>query len=176
MEAVAVEKVCDFDNLERFEKSSTAWIPMVKLSEDRKSLSVCYRHYNPETGRFLSEDSTGIDGFNLYLYAKNNPINYIDFSGDFSINFYCAVLGVGTLIIDLAGEVYAAYTAVQTAQEIAKRYREQASKIEAKLILSVLAQKKRLRYAEGLRSLETLQKRKLRRHKVERLKELPILR
>ena len=37
-------------------------------------------HYNPETGRFLSEDPIGFAGgdMNLYRYVFNNPINYVD--------------------------------------------------------------------------------------------------
>ena len=36
--------------------------------------------YNPETGRFLSEDPIGFDGGdeNLYRYVYNNPINSVD--------------------------------------------------------------------------------------------------
>ena len=39
------------------------------------------RPYNPETGRFLSAEPTGIDGPNLYWYARNNPVNNIDPNG-----------------------------------------------------------------------------------------------
>ena len=38
-------------------------------------------HYNPETGRFINEEPLGIDGPNLYWYALNNPINYVDRNG-----------------------------------------------------------------------------------------------
>ena len=36
--------------------------------------------YNPDTGRFLSEDPTGFYGgdVNLYRYVRDNPTNYID--------------------------------------------------------------------------------------------------
>jgi RHS repeat-associated protein len=40
------------------------------------------RYYSPETGRFLSPDPEGFsEGPNLYLYASNNPITFIDPSG-----------------------------------------------------------------------------------------------
>jgi len=37
------------------------------------------RWYDPEQGRFLTEDPIGFDGgLNLYAYVRNNPISYID--------------------------------------------------------------------------------------------------
>ena len=39
------------------------------------------RHYSPETGTFISSEPTGIDGPNLYWYARNNPVNNIDPNG-----------------------------------------------------------------------------------------------
>jgi len=40
------------------------------------------RYYDPELGRFLSEDPIGIaGGLNLYAYAGNDPINRTDRSG-----------------------------------------------------------------------------------------------
>ena len=44
------------------------------------------RYYNPEFGRFISSDnmiiqSTKLVGNNLYQYAYNNPINYLDSNG-----------------------------------------------------------------------------------------------
>lgn len=41
-----------------------------------------YRYYSPETGRWISPDPLGsIDGPNLYAYARNNPMNYVDYFG-----------------------------------------------------------------------------------------------
>jgi len=41
------------------------------------------RYYDPEIGRFISEDPIGFDGgdVNLYAYVGNNPVNAIDPKG-----------------------------------------------------------------------------------------------
>jgi len=40
------------------------------------------RYYDPDLGRFLSEDPIGISGgLNLYAYAGNDPVNLWDPSG-----------------------------------------------------------------------------------------------
>lgn len=41
-----------------------------------------YRYYSSETGRWISPDPlSSIDGPNLYAYARNNPMNYVDYFG-----------------------------------------------------------------------------------------------
>ena len=43
-----------------------------------------YRYYDPEIGRWISPDPMGtIDGLNLYTFARNNPLKYVD---DFGFN------------------------------------------------------------------------------------------
>ena len=42
------------------------------------------RFYNPVLGRFTQEDTYRGDGLNLYAYCRNNPVYYIDFSGNVS--------------------------------------------------------------------------------------------
>ncbi len=40
------------------------------------------RFYNPVIGRFTQEDTYRGDGLNLYVYCDNNPIYYVDPSGN----------------------------------------------------------------------------------------------
>ncbi len=43
------------------------------------------RYYDPEVGRFISEDPSGFsDGPNLYAYVGNNPVNHVDPLGLYS--------------------------------------------------------------------------------------------
>jgi len=49
------------------------------------------RYYDPETGRFISEDPAGLDaGVNLYAYVVGNPISRADQSG---LHFGLAIIG-----------------------------------------------------------------------------------
>jgi len=43
------------------------------------------RYYDPEVGRFVSEDPIGFEGgdVNLYAYVQNNPVMFVDPSGLF---------------------------------------------------------------------------------------------
>jgi RHS repeat-associated protein len=47
------------------------------------------RYYDPETGRFISEDPIGFDGgdVNLYVYAGNNPVMGVDPLGLSEVQF-----------------------------------------------------------------------------------------
>jgi RHS repeat-associated protein len=45
------------------------------------------RYYDPKAGRFLSEDPIGIaGGIDLYAYARNNPVKFMDPMGLFTYN------------------------------------------------------------------------------------------
>jgi RHS repeat-associated protein len=54
------------------------------------------RHYDPETGRFISEDPLGFEaGINFYAYVLNNPINFNDPDG-LILNY---VIGGGSSVL-----------------------------------------------------------------------------
>ncbi|MCP5052876.1 MAG: RHS repeat-associated core domain-containing protein, partial [bacterium] len=51
------------------------------------------RYYNPVNGRFMNEDPIGLsDGPNMYKFAINNPVNFVDPKG---LNVYTGILKVG---------------------------------------------------------------------------------
>ena len=56
------------------------------------------RYYNPEDGRFVTEDSyrgesSKPDTQNLYVYCANSPVNYVDSSGHVPVRLVNAILG-----------------------------------------------------------------------------------
>lgn len=58
------------------------------------------RYYDSFTGRFLNADDINYIGsnenilsYNLFAYAENNPVNYIDENGNAAINIICAAIG-----------------------------------------------------------------------------------
>ena len=67
------------------------------------------RSFNPETGRFLSEDPIGFDGLdeNLYRYVFSNPVSFVDYNGErFSLPTLFGIFGaffdIPTNEVDLA--------------------------------------------------------------------------
>jgi RHS repeat-associated protein len=59
-----------------------ATLPSIVCGRDKLASSSYYRarYYDPQTGRFISEDPTELDGgdINFYRYASNNSINLVD--------------------------------------------------------------------------------------------------
>ena len=78
------------------------------------------RYYDPETGRFISPDVLSIldetkgqiNGLNLYMYCRNNPIMYIDSNGCFAITLSALLYGIliGAGIGASIGFISAAYS------------------------------------------------------------------
>lgn len=59
------------------------------------------RYYDPQLGRFISEDPLGLAaGLNRYLYAGNNPVNYSDPSGLIKTS---DIIDLTSTLFDLAG-------------------------------------------------------------------------
>ena len=78
------------------------------------------RYYNPNWGRFISADSllnhNSLLGCNMFAYCGNNPVNNVDYNGEFfiSITLICVVAGVaaGATIGGIIGYEYAKNTGV----------------------------------------------------------------
>ena len=66
------------------------------------------RYYDSATGRFINADGyistgTGILGYNMYAYCNNNPVMYVDPSGEFlEITIPCALLLTALLLVTTA--------------------------------------------------------------------------
>ncbi len=43
------------------------------------------RWYDPELGRWLSPEPLGLDGPNLYHFNFNDPIDYVDLTGNYAV-------------------------------------------------------------------------------------------
>ena len=98
------------------------------------------RYYDPNTGRFISADSAlyhSMLGYNMYAYCENNPVNYVDYTGE---NFTSALgwwttvigpasmaeptvfgeilLGAGTIILGTGALLEGAIETIETAKTI----------------------------------------------------------
>ncbi len=64
------------------------------------------RYYNPDTGRFVSQDPLGIggSGINLYQYSGGDPINEIDPSGEIGVSAH-EDEREGEIISEIEGEL-----------------------------------------------------------------------
>ena len=89
MEVVLAVRPYDSRDLEEQEASNDALFPIIKIGIGEGEAFFCYRHDSPETG---------IDGANLYWYARNNPINNIDPNGRQSISPMSLVYFLGRVL------------------------------------------------------------------------------
>lgn len=54
-----------------------------------------FQYYDPDTGRYLTNDPIGLDGgINTYGYAFQNPLRYTDFAGLNPLKIASAICGV----------------------------------------------------------------------------------
>jgi RHS repeat-associated protein len=60
------------------------------------------RWCDPEIGRWISREPTGLDGINLYVFCWNNPVNSLDNDGKF---VWFITIGVGAVIGGAVGGV-----------------------------------------------------------------------
>ena len=81
MIAEATTKLYDYEAVGRLRAGDSLDTSTICIKINTNLQPFSHRYYNPETGRFLSEEPTGIDGPNLYWYTRNNPINYVDPTG-----------------------------------------------------------------------------------------------
>ncbi|NGX48143.1 MAG: hypothetical protein K1000chlam3_01533, partial [Chlamydiae bacterium] len=53
-----------------------------RIDEEVGLICIGHRYYDPETGKWISPDPMGdLDGPNLYVYCRNNPLTYVDYFG-----------------------------------------------------------------------------------------------
>ena len=69
--------------------------------EDTKLYYLNARYYSPEFRRFISPDDTSyldsenVNGLNLYCYCNNDPVNFVNPSGNFFFWILAISIGVG---------------------------------------------------------------------------------
>ncbi len=100
--SLAMQSYVDYDSYGRLQPGSTPvldeplgfagryWLAPLGLYENRR------RFYAPELGRFTQEDPTRFGGFdfNLYRYARNDPLGFRDPTGEVGASQYIKTLKI----------------------------------------------------------------------------------
>ena len=60
------------------------------------------RYYDPTTGRFTQQDSAE-DGYNWYVYGNQNPVVYVDWTGEEPVTITTALVLLGLAIVYVSG-------------------------------------------------------------------------
>ena len=109
------------------------------------------RYYDPENGRFISQDTyrgdkNEISQWHLYAYCANNPINYTDPSGHIKVDNWIASAVLDTSFSIIAGAAAPGLSVVQSIAKIiikSKNFNSAFKSNKKKLINNVLALIKR---------------------------------
>ena len=88
---------------ETFDSSGTSQNTMKYTGREQDDETGLYyyraRYYDPELGRFISEDPIGFKGgINFYAYVGNNPLNYRDPTGHYALADDAAAVAIGALV------------------------------------------------------------------------------
>ena len=99
------------------------------------------RYYNPEWGRFLNADGyvstgTGMLGYNMFVYANNNPVMFLDPTGEFPW-LIIGIIAVATVVIPtVVNHIVNAVNYSKIDEEIKDGYTTEEAKDEIDGILS----------------------------------------
>ena len=120
------------------------------------------RYYDPQVGRFISEDPLGFDGgdLNLYAYVGNSPVMGVDPSGlcvkDAAKGFTFRLMASGVVVwegtkmatidvtkatlsefVGVPSVVDKAYTGYEVYQNVTHEYREIGERVSGRLVAYV---------------------------------------
>jgi len=108
------------------------------------------RYYDPETGRFLTEDTyrgelEEPDTLHLYVYCKNNPVNYVDPSGHFALTLTMTVgafYSTYHVLLALGATIIVGYTVYQVAKINRIKGKKYSIKFSKKRVRSPIGRRK----------------------------------